>query len=73
MEYSAFKRSDLVKLCREKHITHYSHKNKQELIQLLLKVVKPVPTPPTIASTILRHYCMYPLLTAALFASREAH
>ncbi len=70
MDYTTLKRPELLQLCRERHIPHYSHKNKKELIALLLKVNQPKKLQlPSLAQAILHHYYMYPLLTTALLAS----
>ena len=74
MDYTTLKRPELLQLCRERHIPHYSHKNKKELVKLLLKADQPKKRKLSVLSqAILQHYYMYPLLTIALFASREVH
>lgn len=72
MDYTTLKRPELLQLCRERHIPHYSHKNKKELIALLLKADQPKKLKLTLASAVLRHYYMYPLLTTALFTAATA-
>ncbi len=68
MDYTTLKRPELLQLCRERHIPHYSHKNKKEIIKLLLKADQPKKRQlPSFASAILRHYYMFPILTTTLF------
>jgi hypothetical protein len=65
MNLHQLKRPELLQLCRSRSLHNYSHLPKKDLIHLLSP---PKPRIPSFASAILRHYYMYPILTATLFA-----
>ena len=81
------KRPELLKLCRSHDLHNYSRLPKKDLIRLLSAEPSPPAEPSpsaehsqpvaeprflTIASAIIRHYYMYPILTSALFKSLTA-